>query len=83
MIGSGQDVTVRNPRFNVQSLRANAVLRWEWRPRSTLFGVWQQDRSAEITRQHTVIADHWRAFEAPGRHYLAIKAVYWLEGLRR
>ena len=27
------------------SLQGNAVLRWEYRPGSTLFFVWQQDRS--------------------------------------
>ncbi len=30
--------------FNVVSLRGNAVLRWEYRPGSTLFLVWQQSR---------------------------------------
>jgi hypothetical protein len=30
--------------FNVTSLRGNAVLRWEWRPGSTFFLVWQQER---------------------------------------
>ncbi|MFW6205669.1 MAG: hypothetical protein ACOC5I_00385, partial [Gemmatimonadota bacterium] len=30
--------------FNVVSLRGNAVLRWEYRPGSTLFLVWQQQR---------------------------------------
>jgi hypothetical protein len=32
--------------FNLVSLRGNAVLRWEYRPGSTLFLVWQQRRSA-------------------------------------
>jgi len=39
----------RNPDFNLQSLRGNAVLRWEYRPGSTLFLVWQQSRSSEDT----------------------------------
>ncbi len=30
--------------FNIHSLRLNAVLRWEFRPGSTLFLVWQQNR---------------------------------------
>lgn len=30
--------------FNLRSLRGNAVLRWEWRPGSTLYAVWQQSR---------------------------------------
>src|SRR5690606_5192146 len=28
------------PDFNVKSLRLNAVLRWEFRPGSTLYAVW-------------------------------------------
>jgi hypothetical protein len=31
--------------FNLRSLRGNAVLRWEWRPGSTLYLAWQQTRS--------------------------------------
>jgi hypothetical protein len=33
------------PDFNVRSLRGNAVMRWEWRPGSTLYLAWQQMRS--------------------------------------
>jgi uncharacterized protein DUF5916 len=33
------------PDFSVRSLRGNAVLRWEYRPGSTLFVVWQQERT--------------------------------------
>ncbi len=36
--------------FNLRSLRGNAVVRWEYRPGSTLFLVWQQDRRAETAR---------------------------------
>jgi subtilisin family serine protease len=35
----------RNPDFNVREFNTNAVLRWEYRPGSTLFVVWQQQRS--------------------------------------
>ncbi|HEX6309373.1 MAG TPA: DUF5916 domain-containing protein [Longimicrobiales bacterium] len=37
--------TFRNPDFNFRSLRGNAVLRWEYRPGSTLYLVWQQQRA--------------------------------------
>jgi hypothetical protein len=30
--------------FNLRSLRGNAVLRWEWRPGSTIYVAWQQSR---------------------------------------
>jgi len=32
--------------FNIRSLRMNMVLRWEYRPGSTVFLVWQQSRSS-------------------------------------
>ena len=34
--------------FNVRSLRGNAVVRWEYRPGSALFFVWQQSREGAI-----------------------------------
>ncbi len=37
-----------NRDFNQRSLRGNAVLRWEYRPGSALFFVWQQSRSGAI-----------------------------------
>ena len=35
---------VPDPNFNFRSLRGNAVMRWEYRPGSALFFVWQQQR---------------------------------------
>ena len=37
--------SVRNPNFVLRSMRGNAVLRWELRGASTLFLVWNQQRS--------------------------------------
>ena len=39
----GQPFTLQ-PDFTVRALQGNAVLRWEYRPGSTLFFVWQQQR---------------------------------------
>jgi hypothetical protein len=36
--------------FHVASLRSNLVLRWEWRPGSTAYVVWQQNRSDRVTQ---------------------------------
>lgn len=33
-----------NPNFNFKSLRGNAILRWEFKPGSTVYFVWTQDR---------------------------------------
>lgn len=38
------DQSFRDRDFNVVSLRGNAVLRWEYRPGSTVYLVWQQRR---------------------------------------
>jgi hypothetical protein len=40
--------SVEDRDFNTRSLRGNAVLRWEWRPGSTVFLVWQQQRSGSL-----------------------------------
>lgn len=47
--GPAAEFHVRDADFNVRSLIGNAVLRWEWRPGSTLFLVWQQSRSGRLT----------------------------------
>jgi hypothetical protein len=41
----GPSFALPAPDFNVRSLRGNAVMRWEWRPGSTLYVAWQQTRS--------------------------------------
>ncbi len=40
------ETNVGNPDFAYTSLRSNVVLRWEYRPGSTVFLVWQQGREA-------------------------------------
>ena len=44
--------TVANNDFNVRSFRSNVVLRWEYRPGSTLYLVWQQDRRVSEADRH-------------------------------
>ncbi len=49
--GPAEAFSVSNRDFNYRSLLGNAVLRWEWRPGSTLFLVWQQSRVNEVVGQ--------------------------------
>jgi len=42
--GPAAALTLANPDFRVRSLRSNAVLRWEYRPGSTVYLVWTQNR---------------------------------------
>ena len=69
---SGQD-------FNVRSFRSTAVLRWEWRPGSTLFLVWQQDRSRRLDQGSPVgIDDLLGSLAASGDNFFTLKVSYWI-----
>ena len=73
------DYAFRDRDFNIRSLRGNAVLRWEYRPGSTLFVVWQQQRYRELaTVEFRAGADARELFDAPAENLLIIKANYWL-----
>ncbi|HYW11369.1 MAG TPA: DUF5916 domain-containing protein [Longimicrobium sp.] len=68
-----------NTNFNVRSLRGNAVLRWEYRPGSTLFFVWQQNRSgSEAYGDFQLGRDTGAIFDARPDNVFVIKATYWL-----
>lgn len=47
-IGGAPTFSFADRDFNQRSLRGNAVLRWEYRPGSALFLVWQQSRFGSI-----------------------------------
>jgi hypothetical protein len=66
------------PDFTVRSLRGNAVLRWEYRPGSTLFLVWQQQRETERTlADDGLLGDFGRIFRDPASNVFAVKVTYW------
>ncbi|MBW3660222.1 MAG: carbohydrate binding family 9 domain-containing protein [Gemmatimonadetes bacterium] len=70
---------LRNPDFDVLSFRSNLVLRWEWRPGSTMFLVWQQNRSAFGERGERVSGgDLLEALESDGENVIAAKFTYYL-----
>ena len=69
---------LENEDFNVRSLRSNVVLRWEWRLGSTLFLVWQQDRSGDRVFRTARPGDLFDTFNTRGDNFLALKVSYWL-----
>ncbi|HEX4933800.1 MAG TPA: DUF5916 domain-containing protein [Gemmatimonadaceae bacterium] len=65
--------------FLVRSLRGNAVLRWEYRPGSTLFLVWQQQRRGGADfADLTATRDVFSPFRDPARNVFLLKLSYWL-----
>ncbi|HEX8361707.1 MAG TPA: DUF5916 domain-containing protein [Longimicrobium sp.] len=70
---------VARPDFNFRNLRGNAVVRWEYRPGSTLFFVWQQERSGEEPfGDFALRRDASDLFGASARNVFLVKATYWL-----
>ena len=57
--GPAQPFRIPDPDFSYRSLLGNAVLRWEWRPGSTLYLVWQQRRVSARTGDGPLGTDAW------------------------
>jgi uncharacterized protein DUF5916/cellulose/xylan binding protein with CBM9 domain len=68
-----------DPDFNYRSFRTTNVIRWEYKPGSTLFVVWQQGREESITRGDFRFGrDFGQAFSVPATNVLLVKLAYWL-----
>jgi hypothetical protein len=79
-VGDGADtLQIDNPDFNILSFRSNLVLRWEWLRGSTLFLVWQQDRSGfEPVGHHVRPGRLFDAITSTGNNFFALKISYWI-----
>jgi hypothetical protein len=72
------ELVIRNPDFNFRSLRGNAVLRWEYRPGSTLFLVWQQQRSgSQRFGDFSFSRDADGVFDTRPDNIFLMKVSYW------
>lgn len=68
-----------SPDFNVRSLRMTNVLRWEYRPGSVIYLMWQQGReSTGADGAFRFGRDFGRVFGTPGSNVFLVKASYWL-----
>ena len=75
--GPAEPFSIDNPDFNVKSLRGTVVLRWEYRPGSTLYLVWTQNR---MDYANTGILNFGQDFmdmlTAPGDNIFLLKITY-------
>jgi hypothetical protein len=68
-----------NPDFNVKSFRTTNVLRWEYKPGSALFVVWQQARqNVAVPGGFDFGRDAHDIFGVPPRNVFLVKFAYWL-----
>src|SRR5687768_2699138 len=77
--GAAQPISFFDPNFNFRSLRGSAVMRWEYRPGSTLFFVWQQNRSdTDPIGDFSFARDRGALFDAHPDNIFLVKASYWI-----
>ena len=70
---------VRRPDFNVRSLHGDAVLRWDYRPGSALYLVWQQERGDyEPFGDFAPRRDVGAIFRTTPTNVFLVKATYWI-----
>jgi hypothetical protein len=89
---NGQVFGVDNNSFNVLSYRSNVVMRWEWRPGSAVFLIWQQNRNSFCSggydsgicyQEDVAPGSGLRAGDlvatrgVPGDNVFVVKATYW------
>jgi hypothetical protein len=68
-----------DPDFNVKSFRTTNVLRWEYKPGSTLFVVWQQARENDaVPRDFRFGRDVRDIFGVAPKNVFLVKLAYWL-----
>lgn len=77
--GNGtSDYSVDEQDFNLRSLIGNAVLRWEYRPGSALFLVWQRRQRSEIVQgSFSARRDLGELWRAPTDNTFLLKFSYW------
>ncbi|HKG91205.1 MAG TPA: DUF5916 domain-containing protein [Gemmatimonadaceae bacterium] len=70
---------IDNSNVNVRQFHSNAVVRWEYRPGSTIFVVWSQGRgdSGQFPGSFDTRRDYDRLFRAHPDNTFLIKASYW------
>ena len=73
------ETALREPSFGVRQMSANAVLRWEYRPGSTVFVVWSQGRDgSDADGRLGLRRGAASLLDAPATSVLAVKVSWWL-----
>ena len=68
------DYTIGNPDFDFRQFRSNLVVRWEYSPGSTIYGVWTQDRTGVApTGQFSLGSDLDALFRVVPRNVFLVK----------
>jgi len=78
-LGPSSAFTFDDPDFNFKSLSVNAIFRWEFRPGSTMYAVWTQQRQDDaFPGDFRAGRDLARLFSASADDVFLVKLTYWI-----
>ncbi len=76
---TGASYQFGRPDFNFRQLRSTLVMRWEYRPGSSVFAIWSHGRTSAGDDGHFQLGDDLRALrQADGENVVMLKANYWI-----
>lgn len=76
---SGASYEVGRPDFNFRQLNSTLVLRWEYRPGSSIFAIWSHGRTDEVDDgRFKLRRDLGGLARAEGENVVMVKANYWI-----
>lgn len=74
------DYASQDPSFDWRTLQTAAVLRWEYRPGSSVLLIWNHARESYAADGAFRLGEEVRALAAErGKHVVLIKADYWFD----
>jgi hypothetical protein len=73
----GTTYAFRNPDFDFRQFRSNLVARWEFKPGSSLYVVWSQDRTDENVFGESLAGSLDALRLAPAANVFLVKMTYW------
>jgi hypothetical protein len=78
LVGSAASIGLDNPDFDVRELRSTLVMRWEYRPGSTLFAIWSHGQTSDDMGMFDLGSDLAALAHSPSEDIVMVKATYWL-----
>lgn len=73
-----ESFTFDKPDFDFGQLRSTLVVRWEYRPGSTLFAIWSHGQTNDATGMFDLTHDLADLARSPSENIVMVKANYWI-----
>ncbi len=76
--GSGSTYSFDNPDFSFRQFRSNLVVRWEYKPGSSLYAVWSQGRTDSVAAWEPSFSSNWDGlWRLRADNVFLVKISYW------